>query len=252
VSVSTESEQSAGQGYPPTWTLRSYDIPVSLSMDTSVWWSGDLFSAMRTTLGADRSREHYEAHAKGDTVTNCHLRADQVVEWATRGGAKGARPRRRGGRAEAGDEGRRRADQERPVAGDVPAHQPVRARGVPGPARGRAHGLVNGKVVKHEHELVGIDLGAARREVESTVDFLRGALGEQAWANGMNPDVPETTILDNPYQYTGLLVREPPTATEHGPRTRRHRRVPVPTGVARSQLRECRIAALNIRARSAR
>src|SRR5262245_20211668 len=37
VSVSTESEQSAGQGYPPTWRLRQHAIPVSLSMDTSVW-----------------------------------------------------------------------------------------------------------------------------------------------------------------------------------------------------------------------
>ncbi len=64
VSVSTESEQSAGQGYPPTWQLRRHDIPVSLSMDTSVWWSGDLFSAMRGTLGADRAREHLEAHAR--------------------------------------------------------------------------------------------------------------------------------------------------------------------------------------------
>src|SRR5918999_6352824 len=87
VSVSTESEQSAGQGYPPTWALRAHNIPVSLSMDTSVWWSGDLFSAMRATLGADRSREHLEANAKGETVTHCSLRADQVVEWATLGGA---------------------------------------------------------------------------------------------------------------------------------------------------------------------
>src|SRR5580692_11291061 len=87
-SVSTESEQSAGQGYPPTWRLREHGIPVSLSMDTSVWWSGDLFSAMRTTLGADRSREHLEAHRKQETVTNCHLRAEDVVDFATRGGAK--------------------------------------------------------------------------------------------------------------------------------------------------------------------
>ena len=43
---------------------------------------------MRSTLGADRSREHLEAHAKGETVTNHHLRAEQVVDWATRGGAK--------------------------------------------------------------------------------------------------------------------------------------------------------------------
>ena len=76
VSVSTESEQSAGQGYPPTWQVRRHDIPVSLSMDTSVWWSGDLFSAMRTTLGADRSREHLEAHLTGDTVTHASLRAE--------------------------------------------------------------------------------------------------------------------------------------------------------------------------------
>ena len=88
MSVSTESEQSAGQGYPPTWQLRKHDIPVSLSMDTSVWWSGDLFCAMRSTLGADRSREHLEAHAKQETVTNHHLRAEQVVDWATRGGSK--------------------------------------------------------------------------------------------------------------------------------------------------------------------
>ncbi|MGH3416274.1 MAG: amidohydrolase family protein, partial [Actinocrinis sp.] len=43
ICVSTESEQSAGQGYPPTWAIRRHGIPVSLSMDTSVWWSGDLF-----------------------------------------------------------------------------------------------------------------------------------------------------------------------------------------------------------------
>ena len=57
-------------------------------MDTSVWWSGDLFSAMRTTLGADRAREHLEAHMKGETVTHHALRAEHVVDWATRGGAR--------------------------------------------------------------------------------------------------------------------------------------------------------------------
>ena len=27
-------------------------------------------------------------------------------------------------------------------------------------------------------------------------------LGEEAWATGMNPEIPETEVLDNPYQYT--------------------------------------------------
>ena len=90
-SVSTESEQSAGQGYPASWKLRQFDIPISLSNDTSVWWSADLFTAMRTTLGADRSRQHFEAHLKGETVTHLDLRSEEVIDWATRGGSKAQR-----------------------------------------------------------------------------------------------------------------------------------------------------------------
>jgi hypothetical protein len=41
-----------------------------------------------------------------------------------------------------------------------------------------------------------------RREVEATVEHLRSVLGEEAWEKGMNPDVPETTVLDDPYTYT--------------------------------------------------
>ncbi|ETK34023.1 amidohydrolase family protein [Microbispora sp. ATCC PTA-5024] len=202
ISVSTESEQSAGQGYPPTWAIRAHGIPVSLSMDTSVWWSGDLFSAMRTTLGADRSREHMEAHATGGTVTHCGLRSDQVVEWATRGGARAI------GRA--GDLGRIepgfKADlvliknDASPVSFPLLnpyGHVAFQAQ------RGDVHSvLVNGRVVKHDHRLVGADLAAARREVERTVDHLRSTMGEEAWLKGMNPDIPETKILDNPYTYT--------------------------------------------------
>ena len=184
VSVSTESEQSAGQGYPPTWALRKHDIPVSLSMDTSVWWSGDLFCAMRSTLGADRSREHLEAHAQQETVTNHHLRAEQVVDWATRGGSKALRLDSLVGSLEAG----KKADVVLVKNDDSPVMFPVlhpyghvafQAQ------RGDVHTvLVNGSVVKHEGKLVGIDLAAARRAVEETVEFAqtdarRRRLGER-------------------------------------------------------------------------
>jgi 5-methylthioadenosine/S-adenosylhomocysteine deaminase len=202
VSVSTESEQSCGQGYPPTWALRAHDIPVSLSMDTSVWWSGDLFSAMRTTLGADRSREHLEAHAKGDTVTNCHLRAEQVLEWATRGGAKALGLDDVVGSLEPG----KKADVVLIKNDRSPAmfpllnpygHVALQAQ------RGDVHTvLVNGRLVKHEHRLVDIDLAAVRQTVEQTVEHLQSTLGQDAWSGGMNPEIPETKILDNPYTYT--------------------------------------------------
>jgi cytosine/adenosine deaminase-related metal-dependent hydrolase len=202
VSVSTESEQSAGQGYPPTWQVRRYDIPVSLSMDTSVWWSGDLFSAMRTTLGADRSREHLEAHAKGETVTHVHLRAEHVVDWATRGGAR-ALGRDDLGRIVPGA----RADvvliknDSSPVSFPLLnpyGHVAFQAQ------RGDVHTvIVDGRVVKHEHKLLGVDLPALRRTVEATVEHLKSELGEEKWSRGMNPELPaDDEVLDNPYQYT--------------------------------------------------
>jgi cytosine/adenosine deaminase-related metal-dependent hydrolase len=212
ISVSTESEQSAGQGYPPTWALRAHDLPVSLSMDTTVWWSGDLFSAMRTTLGADRSREHLEAHAKGETVTHAALRAEQVVDWATRGGARAL------GRDDLGSlEVGKKADvvlirnERSPVMFPLLhpyGHVALQAQ------RGDVEAvIVDGRVVKRDHRLVGIDLAAARRTVEATVDHLRGTLGDEAWAAGMNPEVPTAKVLDNPYTYTDYR-----SATTHGGR----------------------------------
>jgi len=202
VSVSTESEQSAGQGYPPTWQLRQYGIPVSLSMDTSVWWSGDLFSAMRATLGADRAREHLEAHAKQETVTHCHLRAEQVVEWATRGGAQALGLDSMVGSLEPG----KKADVVL-IKNDLSpvmfpllhpyGHVAFQAQ------RGDVHTvMVNGRIVKYAHRLVDIDLAAARRAAEQTVEYLCSTLGEEAWTAGMNPAIPETKLLDNPYIYT--------------------------------------------------
>ena len=214
ISVSTESEQSAGQGYPPTWQVRRHDIPVSLSMDTSVWWSSDLFSAMRTTLGADRSREHLEAHAAGDTVTHSHLRAEQVVDWATRGGAR-ALGRDDLGHLTAGA----KADvvliknEDSPVSFPLLnpyGHVAFQAQ------RGDVHTVVvDGRVVKRDHRLVDADLGAVRADIENTVDHLRGAMGEEVWQAGMNPDLPgdDDKVLDNPYQYTDYR-----SDTTHGAR----------------------------------
>ncbi|MET7423508.1 amidohydrolase family protein [Dactylosporangium sp. NPDC005555] len=202
VSVSTESEQSAGQGYPPTWQLRDHGIPVSLSMDTSVWWSGDLFSAMRATLGADRSREHLQAHDRAETVTHVHLRAEQVVDWATRGGSRALGLDGVVGSLQPG----RAADvvllknDHSPVMFPILnpyGHVAFQAQ------RGDVHTvLVNGRVVKRDGRLVGADLAKARLDVERTVEHLITTMGPAAWQQGMNPDIPATKVLDNPYMYT--------------------------------------------------
>jgi 5-methylthioadenosine/S-adenosylhomocysteine deaminase len=75
--------------------------------------------------------------------------------------------------------------------------------------RGDVHTVVvNGRVVKHDHRLLDIDLQAVRRTVEATVEHLQSELGSDAWRQGMNPDVPETKILDNPYTYTDFRTAD--------------------------------------------
>jgi cytosine/adenosine deaminase-related metal-dependent hydrolase len=164
--------------------------------------SGDLFSAMRATLGADRAREHLEAHQTGETITQLHLRSEQVVAWATRGGAEALGMGDRLGSLEPG----RLADVVLLKNDDSPAMFPILnpfGHVAYQAQRGDVHTvIVDGRVVKHEHRLVGIDLPAVRREVEATVEHLRSELGDEAWQQGMNPEIPETKILDNPYTYT--------------------------------------------------
>jgi 5-methylthioadenosine/S-adenosylhomocysteine deaminase len=202
VSPSPSNKQSAGQGYPPTWKLREHDIGISLSMDTSVWWSADLFSAMRATLSADRAREHLEAHGRDETVTHHKLRAEQVLDWATRGGARALGLDSVTGSLEPG----KKADvvliknDASPVM--FPLLHPY-GHVVFQAQRGDVHTVVvNGRVVKYDHALVGVDLGRARQLAEQTVGYLRGELGPQAWNEGMHPEIPETRVLDNPYTYT--------------------------------------------------
>jgi hypothetical protein len=162
-----------------------------------------LFSAMRATLGADRSREHLEAHSKQETVTHAHLRAEDVVGWATRGGAAALGLDSATGSIQEG----RKADlvlirnDASPVMFPVLnpyGHVAFQAQ------RGDVHTVVvNGRVLKYDHRLVDTGaLGRARQLIGQTVDYLQGQLGPQAWTEGMHPDIPATTVLDNPYTYT--------------------------------------------------
>jgi 5-methylthioadenosine/S-adenosylhomocysteine deaminase len=201
-SVSTESEQSAGQGYPPTWLLRRHNIPVSLSMDTSVWWSADLFSAMRATLSADRSREHMEAHKGNETVTLSHLRAEQVVTWATLGGAQALGMDSLIGSITPG----KQADlvliknDQSPVM--FPLLHPY-GHVVFQAGRGDVHTvMVDGNIVKYDHHLLNVDLTKARQAVAKTVEYARTQMGEQAWNEAMNPEKAVVELRDNPYTYT--------------------------------------------------
>lgn len=202
VSLATESEDTCGQGYPPIHQLRRHGIPTSLSVDTSVWFSADLFSAMRATVNADRALEHFHAHRRepAETVTHVKLRAEDVVHMATRGGAQAIGEDARIGSLEVGKLG----DVVLLKNEDSPTWAPLInpwGQVVYQAQRGDVHTvLVGGEAVKWNGKVIAGDLRGVRAQLDDTVAYLEREVGDD-WIAGQHPDIPETEVLTNPYQY---------------------------------------------------
>ena len=202
VSLATESEDTCGQGYPPIHQLRKYGIPASLSVDTSVWFSADLFSAMRATVNADRALEHYHAHLlePAETITHVKLRAQDVVHMATRGGAKAIGKDDQIGSLEKG----KLADVVLLKNEDSPTWAPLInpwGQVVYQAQRGDVHTvLVGGAVVKSNGKVVAGDLAGVKVKLDDTVSYLEKEVGDD-WIAGQFPEIPESEVLFNPYQY---------------------------------------------------
>lgn len=192
LSIAAENELSAGQGYPPTAQARQYGIPISLSMDGVMWMSGDMFSAMRATLSADRGLAHLRAHETGKTVVNNALRAQDVLEYATIGGARALGLDRLIGSIAPG----KRADLVM-LRTDTPAMTPTHNPAghiVFQAGRGDVDTvLVDGRVLKHRGTLIGADLGRARQLVQESLEYLRSKIPDREWQQAMNPPR-DTTI----------------------------------------------------------
>lgn len=202
VSVATESEQSAGQGYPSTWAIRQHGIPASLSMDTSVWWSADFFSAMRATLSADRSRDHLEAHRRGDTIVANRMRAEDAVWSATVGGARSLGLEHAIGSISVG----KRADLVLLKNDESPAMTPILnpyAHIVYQAGTADVHTvMVDGRILKYDGSRIDLPLAPVRERVARSVEHVRRTLGEDAWVAGMHPELPPAESIPNPYTYT--------------------------------------------------
>ena len=160
-----------------------------------------MFAAMRATLNADRAKTHDEAHERNETLTNHFLRAEDVVDYATRGGAKALGLDSAIGSVEPG----KKADLVLVKNDNSPVGFPLLhpyGHVVYQAGRGDVHTvLVNGQVVKHDHKLVGVDLAAAKAKIASTIEYLKAEHGAEEWEKGMHPEIPEHETLNNPYTY---------------------------------------------------
>lgn len=186
LSISAESELNAGHGYPCTAKARQFGIPVSLSLDTVAWFSGDMFSMMRATLNADRGRAHQRAHGAGETIADNELRARDVLEYATMGGARALGLDAVIGSITPG----KRADLVM-LRTDTPAMTPTGnpvGQVVFQAGRGDVDTvLVDGRVIKHRGSLIGADLSRARQLIEKSLEYLRAKIPNSDWEQAITP-----------------------------------------------------------------
>jgi len=60
--------------------------------------------------------------------------------------------------------------------------------------------LVGGEAVKWNGKVIAGDLRGVRAKLDDTVAYLEREVGDD-WIAGQHPDIPETEVLTNPYQY---------------------------------------------------
>ena len=175
-SISPDIELQMGHGWPATGRLLEAGIRPSLSIDVCCSNGGHMFGTIRAAIGTERGFDNEQARARGEaSVSEMEITCRDVLEFATIEGARACGLDRKIGSLTPG----KRADVivlRADTYGMTPLNNPIGAvvyNGHPGLVDTV---LVDGKVVKRDGELLGVDKQRVRRlAVESRDDILRRA-----------------------------------------------------------------------------
>jgi len=88
ISSTPESEMQMSHGWPEAFPALRHGCKIGLGVDSSAICSGDLFSAMRICLQAQRARDNDELASRGKLPKRLQATVDQVLYMATLGGAE--------------------------------------------------------------------------------------------------------------------------------------------------------------------
>ena len=179
VSFAPQIEVQMGHGWAPAVTAMAYDVPIGLSSDVATTASSDQFTQMHAIFGSERGRKHQEAwdaDLDGLQASPGLISARQVLSWATLGGAHVAGIADRTGSLTPG----KKADIVIIDGGAVnvaPIIDPVAAVVCAADVSNVKTVLVDGQILKEDFRLKA-SLGAPRKAVEASRDYLLGKFGE--------------------------------------------------------------------------
>jgi 5-methylthioadenosine/S-adenosylhomocysteine deaminase len=172
-SIAPFVEMLMGHGYPPTGKLLARGVRPSLSIDVCSSVPGDMFSQMRTALVAERILAFTDTPDEPFLPTLTHR---DVLEFATVDGASACGLGEMTGTLTPGKQADVvliRTDQ----VNVAPLLDPVATVVTCADTSNVDSVFVAGRAVKRDGQLVDVDLGAARRLVEESRDYLLGKAG---------------------------------------------------------------------------
>ena len=179
VSFAPQIEVQMGHGWAPAVKALEHKIPIGLSSDVATTASADQFTQMHAILGTERGRKHqeaWEANLEGLQASPGLITSRQVLHWATLGGAEVAGIADRTGSLTPG----KKADVvviDGSAVNVAPIIDPVAAVVCAADISNVKTVLVEGEPVKEDFRLKA-DLGAPRKAVEASRDYLLSKFGE--------------------------------------------------------------------------
>lgn len=179
VSVQAETEMQMGMGFPITGKLIEHGVAPSLGVDITSNGSGDMFAQMRMALQVGRMLADDAHYQRSEMPEDVSLTTRQALEWATVNGARGAGLGDRVGTLSPG----KAADVVLINGNDFNLigwnrEDPVGTVVMQANAGNVSTVLVDGRIVKRDGQLVGVDAAAVRRQVEDSQAFVRAWAGE--------------------------------------------------------------------------
>jgi cytosine/adenosine deaminase-related metal-dependent hydrolase len=174
VSIATTIEMSMRHGMPPLQQALDHGIVPSLSTDVETNMAADMFTVMRSTFTLQRALVN-ERHLTGETDLPNLVSCQDVLRMATIAGARAAGLDGRIGSLTMG----KQADI---VMLDARRINTMPLNNAPGvvvtmmDTSNVRNVFIAGRVVKWNHELVGVDLDKLRGEIEASRDAVLGRI----------------------------------------------------------------------------
>ena len=172
VSSTPETELQMGMGHPVCFRSHAAGCLSSLGIDIVSNNSGDMFNQMRLALQSERSLQNAKIGAKKKVPVKIGRRTEDVLSLATIGGAKCMGLEQLIGTLEEG----KKADLIITSCEDinmVPMHDPILGLVQHATSHNVSSVFVNGRLLKHEGKLVGVDWEEVKRRLRQSAEDIQ-------------------------------------------------------------------------------